>query len=88
LCTERQVLLDYFAKVEKLARVAVEATFNWYYFLELIEPLGLGLHLVHPYKTRLITEDRIKHDRLDSYRLAYLLRVGGIAEAYIAPRHP
>src|SRR6516225_4696345 len=76
LSTERESLLGYFGKVAKPAAVAVEATFNWYYFLDLIEPLGLELHLVHPWKTRAIASARIKHDRLDSRILAELLRTG------------
>ncbi|MCJ7503010.1 MAG: IS110 family transposase, partial [Acidobacteriia bacterium] len=86
LSTERATLLGYFGKVPRPAKVAVEATFNWYYFLDLVEPLGLELHLVNPYKTRAIASARIKHDKLDSRTLAVLLRLEGIAEAYIAPR--
>lgn len=86
LSTERNELLGYFGRVVKPAAVAVEATFNWYYFLDLIEPLGLELHLVHPWKTRAIASARIKHDQLDSRILAELLRTGFVAEAWIAPR--
>jgi transposase len=86
LSTERESLLGYFGKVAKPAAVAVEPTFNWYYFLDLIEPLGLELHLVHPWKTRAIASARIKYDRLDSRILAELLRTGFLAEAWIAPR--
>jgi transposase len=82
----RGSLLDYFGKVERPAAVAVEATFNWYYFLDVMEPLGLELHLVHPLKTRAIASARIKHDKLDSRILAELLRTGFLAEAWIAPR--
>lgn len=84
--TERERLVSYFGRVEKPAAVAVEATFNWYYFLDVIEPLGLELHLVHPWKTRAIASARIKHDKLDSRILAELLRTGFLAEAWIAPR--
>jgi transposase len=86
LGTEKWELLEFFGQVEKPAAVAVEATFNWYYFLNVIEPLGLELHLVHPWKTRAIASARIKHDRLDSRVLAELLRTGFLAEAWIAPR--
>jgi transposase len=86
LGTEKWELLEYFGQVKKPAALAVEATFNWYYFLNVIEPLGLELHLVHPWKTRAIASARIKHDKLDSRVLANLLRTGGIAEAWIAPR--
>lgn len=86
LGTEKWELLAFFGKVRKPAAVAVEATFNWYYFLNVIEPLGLELHLVHPWKTRAIAAARIKHDKLDSRVLAELLRTGFLAEAWIAPR--
>ncbi len=64
--TTKAELLEFFGKVRKPAALAVEATFNWYYFLNVVEPLGLELHLVHPWKTRAIASARIKHDRLDS----------------------
>ena len=86
LGTEKWELLEFFGQVAKPAAVAVEATFNWYYFLNVIEPLGLELHLVHPWKTRAIASARIKHDKLDSRVLAELLRTGFLAEAWIAPR--
>src|SRR3989449_10305689 len=60
---DRTTLLGYFGKIPRPAKVAVEATFNWYYFLNVIEPLGLELHLVHPQKTRAIASARIKHDK-------------------------
>ena len=83
--TEKWELEEFFGKVRKPAAVAVEATFNWYYFLNVVEPLGLELHLVHPWKTRAIASARIKHDKLDSRVLAELLRTGFLAEAWIAP---
>jgi len=55
LSMDRAALLEYFGKIPKPAKLAVEATFNWYYFLDLIEPLGFELHLVHPQKTKAIT---------------------------------
>jgi len=86
LGTGRKELEDYFGRLLRPAAVAVEATFNWYYFLDVVEPLGLELHLVHPWKTRAIASARIKHDQLDSRILAELLRTGFLAEAWIAPR--
>jgi hypothetical protein len=54
LGTEKLELEKYFSQVRKPAAVAVEATLNWYYFLNVVEPLGLELHLVHALKTRAI----------------------------------
>lgn len=85
LSMDAAALREYFGQIPKPAKLAVEATFNWYYFLNVIEPLGLELHLVHPQKTKAIASARIKHDKLDSRILAQLLRAGFIAEAWIAP---
>ena len=85
LSMDRAALREYFGKIAKPAKLAVEATFNWYYFLNVIEPLGFELHLVHPQKTKAIASAKIKHDQLDSRILAKLLRAGFIAEAWIAP---
>jgi len=52
LGTEWWELLDCFGKVRKPAALAGEATFDWYYFLNLVEMLALELHLVHPWKRR------------------------------------
>jgi len=87
LSMDAATLREYFGKIPKPAKLAVEATFNWYYFLNVVEPLGLELHLVHPQKTKAIASARIKHDKLDSRILAQLLRAGFIAEAWIAPPH-
>jgi transposase len=76
LGTEKWELEKYFSQVRKPAALAVEATLNWYYFLNVIGPLGLELHLVHALKTRAIAGARIKHDRLDSRLLAARLARG------------
>jgi len=81
--TEKLELLEYFSEVREPAAVAVEATLNWYYFLNVMEPLGLELHLVHALKTRAIASARIKHDRLDS-RLAQTLIFGGLRSAKLS----
>ncbi len=86
LSMDQRTLREYFGRISKPAKVAVEATFNWYYFLNVMEPLGLELHLVHAQKTKAIASARIKHDKLDSRVLARLLHAGFIAEAWIAPQ--
>jgi transposase len=85
LSMDRAARLGYFGKIAKPAKLAGEATFNGYYFLNVIEPLGFELHLGHPQKTKAIASARIKHDKLDSRIIAPLRRAGFIAEAGIAP---
>lgn len=44
------------------ARVAMEATCNWYHVFDLVEVLAEEVHLAHPLRTRAIAEDKIKTD--------------------------
>jgi len=63
--------------------IAVEATCNWYYIYELLENKVSDISLAHPLKTRIIAEARIKTDKIDSEKLAHLLRADLLPKAYI-----
>lgn len=56
------------------------------YLYETIEKHVPDVVLAHPLKTRAIAEARIKTDTIDATTLAELLRLDGIAKAYIPPR--
>jgi transposase len=67
------------------AKVALEATSNWYHIYELVEPWAAEVVLGHPLKTRIIAEAKIKTDKVDAKVLADLLRVDYLPRTYIAP---
>ncbi|RLF01457.1 MAG: IS110 family transposase, partial [Thermoprotei archaeon] len=67
-------------------KIAVEATYNWYYLIELLENFHLDVMLVHPLKTRATASARIMTDRISSKILADLLRVNLLPPAYIPSR--
>jgi transposase len=75
----------YLATLAGPAKVALEATSNWYHVYELVEPWAAEVVLGHPLKTRVIAEAKIKTDRVDAKVLADLLRVDYLPRAYIAP---
>ncbi len=79
-------LENYFSKQDRNSQVVVEATGNWMYLYETIERYTPQVVLAHPLKTRAIAEARIKTDTIDATTLAELLRLEGIAKAYIPPR--
>ena len=64
----------------------MEATGNWMYLYETIEKHVPEVVLAHPLKTRAIAEARIKTDTIDATTSGELLRLDGIAKAYIPPR--
>jgi transposase len=65
--------------------VVLEATYGWYWAVDVLQACGARVHLAHPlgvsgWKTR-----RVKNDRLDAAGLADLLRMNRLPEAWIAP---
>ena len=68
------------------ARVVLEATGNWSYIYEALEPWVAQVLLAYPLRVRAIAAAKVKTDRIDADTLANLLRVDLIPAAYIAPR--
>ncbi|MCK4576719.1 IS110 family transposase [candidate division WOR-3 bacterium] len=64
----------------------VEATFSWFWFVDLMEDLTQKTILAHPGKAKDILKGRAKTDKLDSKGLADLTRVDLIPEVYIPPK--
>lgn len=69
---------------EKIA--TVEATFKWYWFVDLMENLTTETILAHPGKTKAILQARAKTDKIDSDGLAELTRIGLIPRVHIPPK--
>lgn len=53
---------------------------------DLLEELGVEVHLTHPLKLRTIAEAKIKTDSIDAKVLADLLRANLIPEVYVLPK--
>lgn len=70
---------------KKQLTVVFEATRNWHYYAELIEPYCSKLVMAHPLKVRAIASARIKTDAIDSNILCDLLRANLIPESFMAP---
>jgi transposase len=66
-------------------RVAIEATFGWYWAVDALQAAGADVHLAHPRGMVAMNDRRVKNDERDARELADLLRVNRFAEAYIAP---
>ncbi|TVL96336.1 MAG: IS110 family transposase [Candidatus Brocadia sp. WS118] len=78
-----QALKHYFNELPEPCHVAMEACYNWGYFLDILEDVTEEISLAHPLKTRLIAETRIKTDAIDAKVLADLLRTNLLPLAYI-----
>jgi transposase len=78
-------LVDEVAKAGRGAEVALEATYGWYWAVDALQGAGFQVHLAHPRGVASMQGRRAKTDRLDATELADLLRIGRLAQAWIAP---
>jgi transposase len=85
-----QIVNDPLALAEVVARagespeVVLEATYGWYWAADVLAEAGANVHLAHPLGNNLGSR-RVKNDERDATDLVDLLRLGRLAEAYIAP---
>jgi transposase len=64
--------------------VAIEATYGWYWAVDVLQEMGARVHLVNP--SGLNWEDRrVKNDYRDCCELLDRMRLGKLPEAWIAP---
>ena len=77
-------LLEVVSAAGETAEVVVEATYGWYWAVDLLRDAGFSVHLAHPSGNDWGNR-RVKNDERDARDLADLLRLGRLAEAWIAP---
>ena len=73
------------ARAGKNPRVVIEATYGWYWAVDVLEAAGAEVHLAHPLGVKAFSYRRVKNDERDAADLADLLRMGRLPEAWIAP---
>jgi transposase len=64
--------------------VVIEATYGWYWAVDVLQELGARVHLANPNALNW-GERRVKNDLVDATDLADMLRLGRLPEAWIAP---
>ena len=77
-------LLEVVSQAGSIAEVVIEATYGWYWAVDLLVDAGFNVHLGHPSGNDW-GKRRVKNDERDARDLADLLRLGRLAEAWIAP---
>jgi transposase len=73
------------ARAGEHPRVVIEATYGWYWAVDVLEEAGAEVHLAHPLGVKAFAYRRVKNDERDAADLADLLRMGRLPEAWIAP---
>jgi transposase len=72
------------AKAGEHPEVVLEATLGWYWAADVLKDCGAVLHLAHPLGNNW-GHRRVKNDERDATDLVDLLRLGRLAESWIAP---
>jgi transposase len=77
-------LSEVLARAGESPEVVLEATYGWYWAADVLADAGASVHLAHPLGNHWGNR-RVKNDERDATDLVDLLRLGRLAEAYIAP---
>jgi transposase len=64
--------------------VVIEATYGWYWAVDLLQDLGATVYLANP-KALNWGDRRVKNDEIDAHDLADMLRLNRLPQAWIAP---
>ncbi len=72
------------AKAGPNPEVVLEATYGWYWASDVLQANGANVHLAHPLGNNW-GHRRVKNDERDATDLVDLLRLGRLAESWIAP---
>lgn len=80
------LILGFLEPFGKNTHIVIESTINWYWIVDGLKEAGYKVKLAHTLGLYMITGAKIKTDRRDAFKLAKLLRMGEIPEAYIYPK--
>ncbi len=80
-------LKEFIKKIPKPFSVAVESTYNWYFFIDLIEPFAEKVYLANPYYLKAFARQHKKNDKIDAHLIADVLQKGFLPTVMIADKH-
>ena len=80
-----EALLDVVAPYRDDRVVAAECMFTWYWLADVCAAEGIAFVLGHALAMKAIHGGKAKNDKLDSFKIASLLRGGLLPQAYVYP---
>lgn len=84
IATEPSAIKGYLKRFNQSASLVLEPVSQWYFYANLIQDLGIEVHLANPLKIKAIASARIKTDKIDANVLCDLLRTNLLPEAYFS----
>jgi transposase len=86
LTTSPEALLEAITPFRDGLVVAAECMFAWYWVADLCSAEGIPFVLGHALYMKAIHGGKTKNDKIDSFKIATLLRGGTLAQAYVYPK--
>jgi transposase len=80
-----ETLAEVISRAGESPEVVLEATYGWYWAVDILRGVDARVHLAHPLGVKGFEYRRVKNDVRDASDLADLLRMGRLPEAWIAP---
>jgi transposase len=84
-CTEQ--LKSYLGNIQKPFKLAVESTYNWYFFVDLAEQYAEEVFLANPFELKAFAKRHKKNDKIDAKLIATVLQQGYLPVVTIADKH-
>lgn len=82
-----EILKDYFKRIPKPFKLAVEATYNWYFFIDLAEQYAKEVYLANSYELKAFAKRHKKTDKIDARLIATVLYKGFLPTVTIPNKH-
>lgn len=76
-------LKSYFATIPRPFTLAVEATYNWYFFMDIAETFAQETYLANSYELKAFAKRHKKTDKIDARLIADILRKGFLPTVFI-----
>ena len=79
-----EILKQYFKQIPRPFTLAVEATYNWYYFVDMAEQYAEEVFLANSYELKAFAKRHKKTDKIDARLIAQILQKGFLPVVTIA----
>ena len=87
LTNNHDILKNYFKKIPKPFTLAVEATYNWYFFVDLAREYTNSVFLANSFELKAFAKKHKKTDKIDARLIATVLYKGYLPTVAIADKH-
>lgn len=80
-------LLKFFDQIPQPFKLALESTYNWYFFVDMVQPFAKKIYLANPFYLKAFAKQHKKNDKIDAHLIADVLFKGFIPEVSIADKN-